>query len=47
LAQVHEANNNLPEAIKAYSTLIEKFESSGEKPFAEKMKVKLETKLNK
>ncbi len=46
LAQVHEANNNLPEAIKAYATIIEKFENAGEKPFAEKMKVKLETKLN-
>lgn len=46
LAQVHEANNNLPEAIKAYSTIIEKFESAGERVFSEKMKVKLETKLN-
>jgi tetratricopeptide (TPR) repeat protein len=45
LAQVHEANNNIPEAIKAYKTIVEKFETANEKPFAEKMRVKLETKL--
>lgn len=44
LAQVHEANNNIPEAIKAYQTIVEKFETSGEKALAEKMKVRLENK---
>jgi TolA-binding protein len=45
LGQVQEANNNLPEAIKAYQQIVEKFELAPEKPLAEKMKVKLDTKL--